>query len=31
MVHALTKDVKDSFRKLGKAASESNEAQRTYL
>jgi hypothetical protein len=31
MLHALTNDVKESFKKLGKAASESDEAKRTYL
>jgi hypothetical protein len=31
MLHALTSDVKESFKKLGKAASESDEAKRTYL
>lgn len=31
LLHALTKDVKDSFKKLGKAATESDEAKRTYL
>ena len=31
MLHALTKDVRDSFKKLGKAASESDEAKKTYL
>ena len=31
LVHALTKDVKESFRNLGKAATESDEAKRTYL
>jgi len=31
MVRALTKDVRESFRQLGKAAGESDEAKRTYL
>ena len=31
LVHALTKDVKDSFKKLSKAAGESDEATKTYL
>ena len=31
MVNALTKDVRESFNKLGKAATSSDEAKRTYL